>query len=548
MRLRRKTNYTAAIYLRISRDDGDKVESDSIQNQRELINEYLKKHPEITKTREFVDDGYSGSNFERPSFIRMMTEIENRTIDCVVVKDLSRFGRNYIETGKYLERIFPVLEVRFLSVNDNYDSMDEKSDVDQIVIPFKNLINDAYCRDISIKIRSQLDVKRRNGKFIGSFASYGYKKDPANKNKLIIDEYPAEIVKTIFNMKLEGYSANRIADRLNELEVLTPMEYKRACGFHYNSGYNISRNPVWNASSVTSILTNEVYTGTCVQGKNRKINYKVKVCRPIAPDEWIRVANTHEAIIPRAVYDRVQELLTLDTRTSPGEERVNVFSGLIRCGDCGQNLVKRSTVKNGKKYYYYHCTTYKNALGCTAHLIRADRVYETVLSQIQLQIGKLIKADAILKTTEQLPGDNFKIQTLNHQLVSLKAEIDRYTQLKLKLYRDLTDQIVSKEEYCELNHRFSLKIEMAKKAQAEVEEQKAKMNLCSIQEKGWLEDFKQYGSITELDRKTAVTLIEKIVVYDKNTIEIKFRYMDEMELMITTAEGSAEQRERSCDV
>ncbi len=244
MRLRRKTNYTAAIYLRISRDDGDKVESDSIQNQRELINEYLKKHPEITKTREFVDDGYSGSNFERPSFIRMMTEIENRTIDCVVVKDLSRFGRNYIETGKYLERIFPVLEVRFLSVNDNYDSMDEKSDVDQIVIPFKNLINDAYCRDISIKIRSQLDVKRRNGKFIGSFASYGYKKDPANKNKLIIDEYPAEIVKTIFNMKLEGYSANRIADRLNELEVLTPMEYKRACGFHYNSGYNISRNPV----------------------------------------------------------------------------------------------------------------------------------------------------------------------------------------------------------------------------------------------------------------------------------------------------------------
>ena len=180
MRLRRKTNYTAAIYLRISRDDGDKVESDSIQNQRELINEYLKKHPEITKTREFVDDGYSGSNFERPSFIRMMTEIENRTIDCVVVKDLSRFGRNYIETGKYLERIFPVLEVRFLSVNDNYDSMDEKSDVDQIVIPFKNLINDAYCRDISIKIRSQLDVKRRNGKFIGSFASYGYKKDPAD--------------------------------------------------------------------------------------------------------------------------------------------------------------------------------------------------------------------------------------------------------------------------------------------------------------------------------------------------------------------------------
>ena len=174
MLLQRKSNYTAAVYLRISRDDGDKVESDSIQNQRDLIREYLKKHPEITKTTEFVDDGYSGTNFERPSFIRMMSEIEKRRIDCVVVKDLSRFGRNYIETGKYLERIFPMYEVRFLSVNDNYDSMDDKNDADQIVIPFKNLINDAYCRDISLKIRSQLDVKRRNGQFIGSFAGYGY--------------------------------------------------------------------------------------------------------------------------------------------------------------------------------------------------------------------------------------------------------------------------------------------------------------------------------------------------------------------------------------
>ena len=358
--------YHAAIYVRLSKEDGDisssaKLESNSISNQKALILDFLKDKKDIEVVSVRVDDGYSGSNFDRPAFQAMLEDIRRGIVDCVVVKDLSRFGREYIDSGKYIERLFPALGVRFIAINDNYDSLKGKNQADEIIIPFKNLINDAYCRDISIKIRSQLDVKRRNGKFIGSFASYGYKKDTANKNKLIIDEYPAEIVKTIFNMKLEGYSANRIADRLNELEVLTPMEYKRACGFHYNSGYNISRNPVWNASSVTSILTNEVYTGTCVQGKNRKINYKVKVCRPIAPDEWIRVANTHEAIIPRAVYDRVQELLTLDTRTSPGEERVNVFSGLIRCGDCGQNLIKRSTVKNGKKYYYYHCTTYNNA-------------------------------------------------------------------------------------------------------------------------------------------------------------------------------------------
>lgn len=541
MLLQRKSNYTAAIYLRISRDDGDKVESDSIQNQRELIREYLKKHPEITKTSEFVDDGYSGTNFERPSFIRMMSEIEKRRIDCVVVKDLSRFGRNYIETGKYLERIFPMYEVRFLSVNDNYDSMDDKNDAEQIVIPFKNLINDAYCRDISLKIRSQLDVKRRNGQFIGSFAGYGYKKHPNNKNKLVIDEYAAGIVRTIFNMKLEGYSAGKIADWLNAAEVQTPFEYKRACGFNYNSGYRISQNPVWNASSVTRILTNECYTGMMVQGINRKINYKVKESRPVDAGEWIKVADTHDAIIPRNIFDSVQELLRLDTRTAPGEDMVNVFSGLVRCGDCEQNMVKRSTTKKGKKYYYYHCTTYKNTGDCSAHLISVDKLYEVVLAQVQFQIKKLIQADNLLKEVDALPNGNFKLQALQEQSVSLEKEIARYTELKVKLYTDMSDKLISKDEYEELNKRFSQKIEAARRAQAEIEQQKGKLNLSYIHKQGWVEEFKQYGNIETLDRKTAIALIEKIIVYDKDTIEICFRYRDEMELLISAAEEYAKQ-------
>lgn len=541
MRLQRKSTYTAAIYLRISRDDGDKVESDSIQNQRELIREYLKKHPEITKTAEFIDDGYSGTNFERPSFIRMMSEIEKRRIDCVVVKDLSRFGRNYIETGKYLERIFPMYEVRFLSVNDNYDSMDEKNDADQIVIPFKNLINDAYCRDISLKIRSQLDVKRRNGQFIGSFAGYGYKKHPNNRNKLIIDEYAAGIVRTIFNMKLEGYSAGKIADWLNASEVQTPFEYKRACGFNYNSGYRISQNPVWNASSVTRILTNECYTGMMVQGINRKINYKVKESRPVDAGEWIKVADTHEAIIPRNIFDSVQELLRLDTRTAPGEEMVNVFSGLVRCGDCEQNMVKRSTTKKGKKYYYYHCTTYKNTGDCSAHLISVDKLYDAVLAQVQLQIKKLTQADSLLKEVDALPNGNFKLQALQEQTVSLEKEIARYTELKVKLYTDMSDKLISRDEYEELNKRFSQKIEAARRAQVEIEQQKGKLNLSYIHKQGWVEEFKQYGNIETLDRKTAIALIEKIIVYDKDTIEICFRYRDEMELLISAAEEYAKQ-------
>lgn len=218
MYTKKKSTYAAALYLRLSREDGDKAESDSIQNQRELIKQFVSKHPEIKKTQEFIDDGFSGTNFERPDFIRMMNEIESHRIDCVIVKDLSRLGRNYIETGKYLERIFPMLQVRFIAITDGIDSIEEERESDQIIVPFKNLINDAYCRDISIKIRSQLDVKRKCGKFIGSFAGYGYQKDPKDKNHLIPDEPAANIVRLIFNMKTEGYSDGVIAQHLNHID------------------------------------------------------------------------------------------------------------------------------------------------------------------------------------------------------------------------------------------------------------------------------------------------------------------------------------------
>ena len=315
----------AADYLRLSREDGDKLESDSIRNQRSLINDFVKQHPEITLVDEYVDDGYSGTNFERPAFKRLIEDVKKKKINCIIVKDLSRLGRNYIETGRYLEKIFPFLGVRFIAVTDHYDSAAESDDADQIIVPFKNLINDAYCRDISIKIRSQLDVKRKNGQFIGSFAGYGYQKDPENKNHLIIDEYAADIVRYIFNLKMDGYSSQRIAEKLNEMGVLPPMEYKRSCGMNYNSGFRSGAKPKWAVTTVNRILTNELYTGTMVQGKNRKINYKVKECRPVAEENWIRVEKTHEAIIAEEIFQYVQSLMELDTRTAPEEESVYIF-------------------------------------------------------------------------------------------------------------------------------------------------------------------------------------------------------------------------------
>ena len=543
MFLRKKSTYMGCDYLRLSRDDGDKAESDSIQNQRELINDFLKKHPEIKKVQEYVDDGYSGTNFDRPNFKRMMAEIEKGHIDCVIVKDLSRLGRNYIEMGKYLERIFPMYGVRVIAINDNYDTANESSDADQIVIPFKNLINDAYCRDISMKIRSQLDVKRKNGQFIGSFATYGYMKDPKNKNHLIIDEYAANVVRMIFNMKLEGYSAGTIADHLNESKVLTPMEYKRFCGLNFNGGFQISTDPIWHPNTVTRILKNEVYLGIAVQGKNRKINYKVKESRPIDESKWIRVPGSHDPIIPKEIFDTVQNMLRLDTRTSPKKDQVDVLSGLVRCGDCGQNMIRRCSTKKEKTYYYYHCSTHKNGEGCSSHLISSDKLQDMILWQIRQQVELLVNAEMIISAADNLPNEQFQVKFLNEQMGKLNAEIEKYEDLKTKLYQDLREGTVAQDEYKDLQERFSRKLIEAKSSLAEIEEKKARLTLKGLCEQQWLKDMKEYRNIMVLERKIVTALIEKVVVYSKDHIEIIFRYADEMEIVIAAAEAQAAREE-----
>ena len=538
----------AADYLRLSREDGDKLESDSIRNQRSLINDFVKQHPEITLVDEYVDDGYSGTNFERPAFKRLLEDVKKKKINCIIVKDLSRLGRNYIETGRYLEKIFPFLGVRFIAVTDHYDSAAESDDADQIIVPFKNLINDAYCRDISIKIRSQLDVKRKNGQFIGSFAAYGYLKDPEDKNHLIVDAYAADIVRLIFNLKIDGYSSQRIATRLNEMGVLPPLEYKRSRGMNYNSGFRSGANPKWAVTSINRILTNELYTGMMVQGKNRKINYKVKKSSPIEKENWIRVENTHEAIISGETFQYVQNLLELDTRIAPKKKSVYLFSGFLRCGDCGQNMVKRSTTKNGKKYCYYHCSTYKNKEGCSSHLISEQLVYDVVLDSVKKQIALLIEAEKIIQKNGMDTYKKVESRSLEKQLTALYEEVERYKDLKTRLYQDMVDGIVSREEYHEYNQRFTEKIQKAEKAK---EESEKKMQELSAKEKRlhpWIEDFKKYKNIQSLDRKAVVTLIEQIVVYSKEEIEIQFKYSDEIQEMMDAIQIICERQEQKGEI
>ena len=535
MYLKSQNSFLAADYLRLSSEDGDKAESDSIRNQRSLIQDFVKKHSDISLVEEYVDDGYRGANFERPAFQRMMEDVRNHKINCIIVKDLSRLGRNYIETGRYLEKIFPVLGVRFIAVNDHYDSADTKNDTDQIIVPFKNLINDAYCRDISMKIRSQLDIKRKKGQFIGSYAGYGYFKDPNDKNHLVIDEYAAEIVRLIFHMKIEGFSADRIAMKLNEMGVLTPMEYKRSCGFNYNSGFRSGNEPKWGASSVLRILKNELYVGTMVQGKSRKINYKVKVSREIEPENWIKVEGTHEPIITREMFDCVQNLMKLDTRTSPEKESIYVFSGLLRCGDCGQNMVRRSVRKNEKQYFYYHCSTFKSGEGCSSHNISDVALQKVVLNAIRNQIALIVKADAIIAQIENIPQQQFGIKVLDTQMKALGVEIQKYKDLKSNLYQDMIDGIITREEYRDIKQTFSQKIETAEESVRELERKKKRMLSNEMRTQKWVEEFKQCQNIKTLDRKVAVMLLNRIVVYSSDRIEIHFNNEDEIKELVEYA-------------
>ncbi len=528
-------NKTAG-YMRLSREDGDKLESDSIKNQRELFREYVDQHNGLHIVDEYVDDGYTGTNFERPAFQRLMEDVKAGKINCIIVKDLSRLGRNYIETGRYIEKIFPFLGVRFISILDHYDSVSEGNDADQIIVPFKNLINDAYCRDISTKIRSQLDVKRRNGKFIGSFACYGYQKDTNDVNHLVIDPYAADIVRMIFRLKLEGCNSGRIAEKLNEMGVLPPAEYKRSKGFNYDCGYRTGNNPKWEVVSVNRILTNEMYIGTMVQGLNSKINYKIKQSRKVPKEEWIRVENTHEAIIGKETFNDVKRLLEFDTRTAPDNTEVYLFSGLVFCGDCGQNMVRRRSTRGGRKYNYFHCSTYKNGNGCSAHLINTDKVEQIVLKAIQNQIDLLLSAENILKQIDRIPEEQTYIKTINRQLSELDDTIDRYRIFKTKAYTDMLDEVITEEEYKDINRRFSERLDGAKAKKNELLQNKHRLLKNKIHLKPWLETFKKYQNIEKLERSIVVSLIDRIVIYGKDRVSIVFHYQDDIDEMLLLAD------------
>ena len=534
-----KTNriYHAAIYVRLSKEDGDKEESDSIVNQKELIRAYLEDKPDIEICGEWADDGYSGADFERPNFQRMIREIEAGRIDCVVVKDLSRFGRNFVEAGRYIDQIFPALGVRFIAVNDGFDSANGRTSSDRILIPFKNLINDAYCRDISVKVRSQLETKRRKGDFIGSFAVYGYLKDPSDRHKLVVDEYAAGVVKDIFKWKLEGASQQRIADRLNDRGELSPMEYKRFCGVRYRSGFQVNAKAKWTAVTVGRILRNELYIGTMVQGKRTTPNHKVKKTILKPSEEWVRVERSHESIIDKEDFLAVGRLLQQDTRVAPKEDAVYLLSGLVFCGDCGQNMVRNSVCRNGKSYVYYMCGNNRTNGRCSSHRVNGGQLEKSVLLALQQHIAQTANMEQILVYIDTLPYHQAEVEKADRLLSKKQEEVEKYTRLKTSLYESLMDGIVDKGEYLELKSLYDGKLQEAQTAIAKLREEMESLLQNRTGETSWIEQFKKHQNLTELTRHVAVTLIDRIDVCEDCRIQIRFKYQDSYERALSFIES-----------
>ncbi len=512
-------------YVRLSHEDGDKEESNSVTGQKDLIRDYLSRHPELRECGMKVDDGYTGSNFDRPAFQAMMAEVKAGKVNCIVVKDLSRFGRDHLGVGEYIERIFPFMGVRFIAINDNYDSLHSNVESDELIIPFKNLINEAYCRDTSIKIRSQLEIKRQRGDFIGSFAVFGYRKDPENRHRLLVDDYAADVVRDIFKWKLEGVSAGDIADRLTASGIPTPMDYKRSLGMRYSTSFRVKDESVWDAGMVLRILKNPVYTGVLEQGRVTTPSYRVKRLVNKPREEWAVVENCHEAIIDRYDFESVQKVLALDTRTSVSGKAVELFSGMVYCGECGSAMVRKTVPSGKRKYVYYVCAAHKEHKTCSAHSLRDLALDEIVLEALKKHIQDVIDLADLLDLTDTAQLQQAGIRKLQARLDKKREEIDRNQSLLSTLYESLADGLIDRDEYQDLKKTYS-----RRRAEAEVQAEAIQEEMgreIEHEDRGWMEQFRKYQNITGLERSIIVTLVERVLIFRGHRVEIVYRWHNE---------------------
>ncbi len=518
--------FNAIKYIRLSYTDDKTVESNSVSNQRKLIDDFIEQHPEIEVAAEKVDDGYSGVFFDRPAFMEMMELIKNGEANCVIVKDLSRLGREYIETGRYLRRIFPAYGVRFIAINDNLDTLTEKAD--DLTVTVKNIMNEAYARDISVKTRTALDIKRRTGDFVGAFTVYGYLKTGDKHKSLIVDPFAANVVRDIFRKRLDGYSAAHIAEELNKAGIQSPLEYKRSMGIPYaKNGYADKDNCKWSATTVIRILSDEIYTGTMVQGKQSTPHFKLKKLETKPSSEWVRVEGTHEAIIDKADFDLVQKLKRLDTRTSPQSDTVYLFSGVLICGCCGGRMTRKINRYKDKEYVYYFCPAGKKG-GCNStSMIKESDLTDCVQTSLKAHINSVVSLDGIINSISRERINRELVNEYTGYIKSNEEQLAKVENFKRNLYENLVSGVLSKEEFLQYKQEYSVKAEDIKTAIQSWNDKLAEVVENRGDRTRWINHFAKFSEMESVDRSAVARLIQSIVINVDKSIEIRFNYQDE---------------------
>lgn len=533
--------YRAIKYIRLSYTDDKTVESNSVSNQRKLIDDFIAKHDDIEVVAEKVDDGYSGVLYDRPAFTEMMELIKQGKANCVIVKDLSRLGREYIETGRYLRRVFPAYGVRFIAINDNFDTLNEKAD--ELSVSIKNIMNEEYSHDISVKTRSALDIKRRNGDFVGAFTVYGYLKTGESHKSLVIDPFAANVVRDIFRKRMEGYSANSIATELNDRGILSPLAYKRSQGLPYaKGGYADREDCKWSATTVIRILQDEIYTGTMVQGKQKTPHFKLKELETKSPEEWVRVEGTHEAIIDKADFDLVQKLRRLDTRTAPHLEKVHLFSGVLVCGCCGSRMTRKTNHYKGKEYHYYYCPSGKKGDCQSSSMIKESDLIECVQTSLKNHIDSIVTLNSFITSVSQERINRELVQEYTQYIQANERQLEQVESFKRKLYESLVNGLISKEEFLQYKQDYNAK---ADKIKASITSLNEKMNdvLENRSDRNrWINHFLEFSSMQEIDRNAVVRLIHCIRITGKKELEITFNYFDEYRKAVNMVEQMTTER------
>lgn len=510
-------------YIRLSKEDLKRLkknqdDSNSVKNQRGLLTAFYEQYiDEFESIAFYIDDGHTGTDSDREDFQRLLNDVMSGKINCVVVKDLSRFAWNYSDAGSLIDNLFVQLNVRFISLGDDVDSYKRPDSVSDIKVPITNVINDNYCFQTSKKIRQVFDYKRRDGQYIGSFAPYGYAKAPEDKHKLVVDPEAAEVVKLIFSLLLRGTSKRAIALYLNEHDIPSPATYRKSRGLPAGRG---TEGSMWAVGTVSAILTNGVYTGDLIQGRRRVKSYKVHDIEAVPEEDWVVVPNTHEAIIDKATFAKVQEHLKRDTRSAPQKRELHLFSGFLKCADCGRAVI-RCPGKNGN--VYYACSTYKNysRSACTMHSIKHNRLEAAVLFAVQQQVYLAVSYSGLVARINAAPAKRCQSHRLNDLIAAKERELAKISRYKQSIYQDWKDGEITRQEY-----RFMKADYNEKEASLTAERDELANGVNS--EHPALVAFMKYQNISTLTREILIELVDYIKVYDNGNISVKFKFADEL--------------------